>query len=59
MLFHVEMEVSGASKIVNRYLNIVYRSQSFSVSFLELSAHFTKYSQIRVLLPSGVALDWT
>ena len=42
VLFQVEMEVSGGSRIFNRYLNIVYGSQSFSVSFLELSAHFTK-----------------
>ena len=41
VLFQVEMEVSGVSKIFNRYLNTLYRSQSFSVSFLELSAHFS------------------
>ena len=42
VLFQVEMEVSGDTRIFNRYSNIVYRSQSFSVTFLELSAHFTK-----------------
>ena len=41
VLFQVEMEVSSVSKIFNRYLNIVYRSQSFSASFLELSVHFS------------------
>ena len=38
VLFQVEMEVSGVSKII---LNIVYRPESFSVSFLKLSAHFS------------------
>ena len=52
VLFQVEMEGSGGSRIFNRYLNIVYRSQSYSVSFLELSAHFTKVFQIKLSLPS-------
>ena len=55
VLFQVEMEVSGVSKIFNRYLN-QFTGHSLSLflflNYLPTLAGKPKYSQIRLLLPS-------